>query len=258
WAVTAGHGQFDAVVLLLLLAPALGWGRPGWRAGLAAGLWLGAAIAFKTWPVFLVPVYFATAGDRRAGWGLLSAAALLPLLTLCPYLASEGWGPVAGRLAYGGLPDVLLTEALVQASYLARPVAWLLRLWQPTAFALLALVWLRAWRGRGGVLRLLALQTLGFLVLAPAVGVQYLLWPLPFLAAYRPGLAWRFSLAVLLPLLGYYLLWSPEALDAAWPPGLVGRSDGLQWAWILVNLAGWLALADLAWTCRAAGAERPH
>jgi hypothetical protein len=256
WVVTAGHGQFDAVVLLLLLAPALSWGRPGWRAGLGAGLWLGAAIAFKSWPVFVVPVFFASAGDRRAAWGLLLIALALPLLCLLPYVAAEGLGPVAARLAYGGQPDVFLTEALVQGSYVWAPAAWLLRWWQPAAFGLLGLAWLGAWTRGRGVVRGLALQLLLFLILAPAVGVQYLIWPLPFLALQRPALAWRYSLAAALPMLGYYLLWSPEALYAGWPLGLVQRTVALQGVWIALNVLGWIALIFIGLASRAADTER--
>jgi Glycosyltransferase family 87 len=91
--ITAGHGQFDALVMLFaLLAITLRGPQQDRRFG-ASGLALGVAIALKGFPILLLPYLAATApkGKRR----LTVAAACVPLaVSAAIYIAIFGFTPL--------------------------------------------------------------------------------------------------------------------------------------------------------------------
>ena len=216
WLVSAGHGQFDAVVLFFCAAAAFGWGRPGWAAGLRAGWWLGLAILFKSWPVLLLPVFW-VAGERRARRGLLLMALALPALALAVYAWREGPAAVLARVAYAGSMGMGLPEALGRlVQRWGNPAAQDLwdQAWGPFSLVVLGLgcLWPLRTGPRPTWPAALAGLLLGLLVLAPALAVQYLLWPLPFLALQDSRRAWRYSAVVTLPMLVFYGLFFPGAL----------------------------------------------
>ncbi len=251
WLVTAGHGQFDAVVLFLVLAAGFGWGRPGGRAGARAGALLGAAICFKQWPLLLVPAFCRRAGDRRAGWALAAAALAVPLACLAPYALAEGPAAVFGRLAYVGIPFEGPGRLLALLA-LSAPGRTALVWWARGMLALLALAVAlpRSSRGPGRptLVQDLAASSLAILALAPAVSPQYFLWPLPFLALSAPRSAWLTNALAGGVLTAVYVWVFPRAIWAGargplaptgpWTGPLLSGLGLALWAGILLQWRG--------------------
>ena len=73
---------------------------------------MGAAIALKTWPLFLVPLFYKNLtreGERRR----FLALSLLPPLGLCLiFLPQSGLEAMARAMAYSGSQALSLPEAL--------------------------------------------------------------------------------------------------------------------------------------------------
>jgi len=241
WMVTAGHGQFDAVVLFFILGSARAWGKLGLRAALSAGLWMGAALCFKQWPLFLAPIFFRNAEDRRAGFGFACAACAVPLLLLSPYLVREGPAAVWGHLSYTGVSNVSLGEALKPLfARLAVGGNQGSQVWETAMLLCLFLLWASAWlEKRRDLGQGLPMMILGFLVFAPNLAAQYILWPLPYLALMDPTVAWRYSVAATTLLLFFYAEFDPKALDMALSGSLVRLGSGLMLGWAFLNFGFW-------------------
>jgi hypothetical protein len=243
WMVTVAHGQFDAVVLFFVLGSARAWGKPGLRTGLCAGLWMGAAICFKHWPLILLPLFLRNAGDRRAGLGFAGAALMAPLSLVLPYVVREGLAPVWSHLSYTGVPFVSLAAALAPLfnMWFGGRGAQVLGGWEAAA----SLLFFMAWSGIGlgkrrGMCEGLSLMVLCFLVFMPKLSPQYLLWPLPFLALLEPAAAWRYTASAGLLLAAFYAVNYPEALDRAWYGGLIHLSSGVMWTLACLNFCFWM------------------
>ncbi|HUK71297.1 MAG TPA: glycosyltransferase 87 family protein [Streptosporangiaceae bacterium] len=181
--ICAMHGQLEPEVLVLGVA-AFVVARS--HRSTAAGILLGFCVAIGVWSVLLAPGVLLMLPDGRKRLRAACVAASVPIaflvtspLTvgtparLLPTVAHRiiglrsvigGWGwTVAltrGRLEFltsaGRLGVVALTVALVAAAYL--------------------------WR-RADPVDLTAALLITFLVVSPRVSVQYLVWPMPFLAA---------------------------------------------------------------------------
>ncbi len=261
------HGQFDAIPLLfvLLALAALARGRRD-----ASALALCAAIAFKTFPVLLVPL-LASHGraDGRSALRYAFLAAAPVALLLLPFALADLPALARELGAYSGIADFGWTG-------LARGGEWLAtgalprseaRFWPLASLASKAL-FLGAWAAlvvalRAGRLRLDAERAslavvLAFLSLYGLLSAQYLLWAVP-LAALRPGRAlFAYSAAATVALAGFYLflapgvLW-PRALDpwaAAWAGRLwlagTGATLAASLVWLLATLRAGFGLRRFA------------
>lgn len=158
------------------------------RWAIAAGLLFGLALSANSWPVILLPVMLSMVpGWRRRAYGLV-AAGLVPLFFLAtlPLIVHSSWQNLLDVARYlGGVRPVvgewgwtaLLTggdEALIPGYS---------RVGQLVLYTTLALVaWF--WR-RGDKIDMTSAMLLAFMVVTPRMGVQYLLWFVPFLIA-RP------------------------------------------------------------------------
>ena len=248
WLVTACHGQFDAVVLFLILGAASALRA---RRALGAGAFFGIAVAFKSWPLFLLPLFFWGAEGKAARLRLLSLALGIPLLLAVGAALFWGAASLAGHLAYAGLSEVSISEFLELFGELCLAPARAAQpflLWKAAAWACLLIYWGEAWRfrPRQPLTAGLAEALLVLLIFAPMPSAHYLLWPLPFLLLGPPRRAWAYSAAAALLLLAFYLLFCPEALNKAWPPGQYPMGPGLKAAWAGLNLGFWLFLVALA------------
>jgi hypothetical protein len=246
--ISTAHGQFDSLALAGLLASAW-WleysSAP--RAGLWAALSLAAAISLKTWPLAFLPLYLGVFSSRREAFWFAAWALLPPLLLLAPFVYLSGSDQVLARLSYSGASALGFSGAL-RASFFAvdAPVALYHQVddaWRLGALGLLGLGWLWALR-RARRLRLLdALpwMALSLVLFAPGLSPQYLAWPAAFSLLAGGGLAWRYHIASLPLLVGFYALFMPVVLagHAAWPAPQLGAGPILLWAALNLAWCGW-------------------
>jgi hypothetical protein len=268
--VGAGHGQFDSLPLFFVALAA--WYlelSASKRSESWAALCLGAAIALKSWPAALLPLFLKMFLERREMLRFALGTLALPALLSLPWLLMDGPSAMAQRLAYGGSSALSLPEALRAAAFAmgadARAYQALksgLSLAGLGAIAGLGLAYLLG-RWRFQLLPGLGLGALTLLVFAPGLSMQYLglsmqylCWPAA-LSLLSPGpFARRFVGLGLAAALAGYLFLLPETLlgPAAWPAP--PRSEGVLLLWAGLNLGLWMLLLvewvrQLAW-CRSA------
>lgn len=109
--ISAGHGQFDSLVLAFVLAAVylLEFSSQPW-AERAAGLSLGLAVALKGWPLFLLPFFVGRLPDVRERIKF-SLAAVAPLALVClPWLPFQGGAMLRTVLGYHGARALSLPE----------------------------------------------------------------------------------------------------------------------------------------------------
>lgn len=250
--VTAYHGQFEAVTLLLLL---LGWFY--WRFGrrpLASATGLGLAILNKTWPIIFLPIFLIRLRRRRQQILYAAVALAIPLLftlayillfspTLRPMLlralthrgVAGYWGPTAV------LPLLAPTYPAAQALF---DLIVAVRTWLLLAAALFAL-WITR---QQSALAAMLTTLLCIFILTIGIGIQWLVWliPLAILADEDRRLKWYTFAATFMLLVHLYGLhmypWIPEFLPQAAARWLI-RLSGLP-AWIITLV--WAAQRLLA------------
>jgi hypothetical protein len=249
--VTGFHGQFDSVMLFFVL---LSLRFQQSNRSDASALSLSAAIATKSFPVLLVPLFALGAGASRAfRYVLLAIAPVLVLLV--PYAIADPAALTRELAGYGGVADFgwigawramrwLATGALGRSEAAHWPAAI------PAAKVLFLAVYVTGvwalarrrlrWTPPEAVLAVF----LAFLTFYGAISAQYLLWPVP-LGALLPS-AWfvAYTVAATAALVGFYLFLAPGVLTAA-APGLLGpHPAGIAWACgtlaVLATGAAWL------------------
>lgn len=219
--VSAYHGQFDALPTLLLL---LAWSTWRARRGSSAAA-LGAAILNKSWPLLFLPIVVMRLRARRARLGYTLLALGIPLGATAVYLLRFNADPLVlmrplthtGVPGYWGISAVIALGArwapALQPAYelLLRAAPWLLLL-----TGLLAL-----WRTRRqSALDALVTTILTLLAVSVGMGIQWLLWVVPFalLAGARRWLTWYSIMAVILLLTQLYGLHMVPWAWNAWGP----------------------------------------
>ncbi len=255
--VSAYHGQFEAVTLLLLVVAWALWERP--RVGASAAA-LGLAILNKTWPVVLLPVFFIRLANWRARILHALVALGIPALAVGVYLLVYRADPMTmlGRaLTHRGVAGYWGPSAVVFPLATAWPVL------QPLADALLALrnplllvaillvLW---WTRRQTALDALLTVQLAVFAVTVGFGIQWLVWPVPFalLAGQSRWLrAYSLSATLMLAvhLFGLHMVpWLPERLP-----------DSADWIIRLSALPAWgVVVAWLVARLRAARAVTPN
>jgi hypothetical protein len=250
--VGAVHGQFDAIALAFVLAALGALER---RRADASALLLAAAIALKSFPVLLLPVFLIHLPSFR-GRARFAALALGPVAALLlPYALHDAGALRRELFGYGGVADLGWLGLWRGARWLAgaglsraEAAHWTVGIAMSKALFLAAgaalLAWLArrrvdAWRGALMVLLL-------FVTVYGALSAQYLLWVVP-LAALKPD---RFmaahGVASTLALLGFTPAPGPLDRDTAGALWVVGT--------------GLVLVASMAWMARLvarAGDERP-
>jgi uncharacterized membrane protein len=242
--ITCLHGQFDAIPAgLSLLAVYWATARP--RLALSA-LSLGAAIAFKSYPVLLLaPVLLTLASGRARGrYALLALAPvgvlLLPYLLMSPAAVLQELFGYRGTALLGFL--VPLRTAYVPLTGAHFPVDATLRLIRASTFVFLAaygllLAWLP--RSRLSLVQAVATVLALFYTLYAGIAPQYLLWLAPFAVLLAPGQKWLVvhTLIGMAALLGFYLYAVPELYPFTLAlPGWVSQA-----AYGLAGTAWWAA-----------------
>ena len=250
--VTSFHGQFDSLMLFFVLLSLRFQQseRPD-----ASALSLSAAIATKSFPVLLLPLF--VVGPRPSRVFRVVLLTTMPvLLMLVPYAVADLAALARELLGYGGIADFgwigawravrwLTTGSLARSEAAHWPasipaakalflVAYLVGLW---AIATRRLRWTPPQATLGAFL--------AFLAFYGAISAQYLLWPVP-LGALLPSLWFGiYSAAATAALVGFYLFLAPGVLTVGGPGPLGPHGAGVAWACgaaaVLVASAGWLA-----------------
>ena len=217
----AGAAHFDSLMLLALTGAALtlhrAEGRLGWQ--VVSVSCLGAAIALKLVPVFLLPVWGFALGARA--WLLAVSVAL----------------PAALALPFGGTRVVLEPlRAFADVTRFNELLVWVFpNPWQrnwPVTLLLCTTVLVLVWHLRRDWPRS-ALWVLGAaLILSPVLHPWYVTWILPF-AVWRQQPAWT---VLSLSALAAFLLWETTPLWTAWQPNLLTRAfvcvpPLIAWRW---------------------------
>ncbi len=223
--ICALHGQLEPEILVLGVA-AIVVARS--RRAAAAGILLGLAVAIGDWAVLLAPGVLLTLPDLRTRLRCACLAASVPIaflvtspftvgtpVRMLPTVAQRiiglravigGWGWTAaltqGRLEYLAGAGRIGLAALV------------------IALALVAYLWQRA-----DPVDLTAVLMITSLAVSPRVSVQYLVWPMPFLAA-RPT---RFTMPAVLATSVWagtsYLAIGPHRSPASWHAYMLSYSS---------------------------------
>jgi hypothetical protein len=241
--VTAYHGQFEAITLLLAALAWWAWneGRR-WRSAVA----LGFAVLNKTWPVVLLPLFVIRLQGWRARIVYVLISLGIPALFVIGYLLYFDADPMPmlrralthrGVVGYWGPGAVLssLSQTLPELQPLV-DILFGLRSWLLAAAVLFAL-----WRTRREpVLEAILTTLLALFAVTAGFGIQWLLWVVPFALLAGEAL-WvrRYSLAgtlmLAIHLYGLHLYpWLNEWLSPATADWVI-RLSALP-AWIIVVL----------------------
>jgi hypothetical protein len=222
-AISAVHGQIDALAWLPAVAAVGIWSQPGTRRrALVCGLLIGIGIAVKTTPGLALLALAPTARDRRELGGLVLAAAVGPLVTLAPFaiVGPHGLGAILDYRGFGGRagltllfqPRLALHDLTGQYVAYDATTRFLLDhanlVLAATLVPVAAIAWIRRLEPATAMVALL----LAFYVAGAAILPQYWLWIVPFmLLAGRRMAALVYQLA-LLPLLvaTYAFLQEPD------------------------------------------------
>lgn len=202
WIISAFHGQMDALVALPAVAAIWLWDRmePGVSRAAWCGLLIGLAVTFKTLPGILLLALLPWVASRREAAALIGAAAVLPVLTILPFLVADPDGVTEAFRNHRAIVGIGGIGLLIQPEFAD---AWLagkevdpsglnqfLLDHQAQAVALLMLpfmalvLWRRPEPDRGAALLSLALVTVGI-----GFAFGYVLWALPF--ALMAGYVWQ-------------------------------------------------------------------
>lgn len=242
WVISGYHGQIDSVPCVLLVLGLLAWQRLDGRAhrAVAAGGLVGLAVAIKQPPVLFLLALLPTSRSWREGATLVASAALVPLLSVAPFLAANFSATVDGLTENRGLPGFggisLLLQPNLSALWLRTGDVELSSVSQAvfdhgSAFAALAMLATGAflWRRRVEPLSAAVVVWLAFFAFGINFGLTYLIYGMPFLlmaGRLREALALQALLVV--PLV---LLYVPA-----------GRSFPLEWIYTPVSLALWAVI----------------
>ena len=235
--VSAVHGQVEPVALALAIG-ALRCAQRG--ATVRCGLLAGLAVATKTWPVLLV---FGMLRETpvRLWWRLLLPLGAVPLgllLSVRLFLHDSVWAAVERLVSYRSLVGVwgwtgILNFFGIAGSGFAGPdVDRFQRIGAALlVVAMACVVLLRA----PGAIALTAAILLTFLVVTAGFGVQYLLWPMPYVIALRRPSGLVFAVVASCYTTFVYLIVIPHP-QAHWLTAIE------QWACVPVILSALLAL----------------
>ena len=247
--VTGFHGQFDALMLLFVLA-ALRWHEQGAEG--RSALALAGAVATKSVPILLLPFFLLAIPETRRRLRFAALAIGPVLLALVPYAVHDLGALRRELVGYGGIADfgwigVVRGWRYVMTGELHKSRADLWGASVPVAKALfLAAYGLLLWAQARGRLRLTlpaatAAVFLSFLVFYGLISAQYLLWPVAVGAIL--GGAWfvGYGVTATFALAGFYAFLAPGVFF----DDEVARGQGTVWVAgataVLVASAGWLA-----------------
>lgn len=231
--ISAGHGQFDALVIFFLLLAVYLWGEKLDQRIIWGALALGVAIALKGYPVLALP-YFALMAPRGSRWALIVVAFVPLVVSLLIYCAIFGVSPhmLANVLGYQSTPDFGWGFLLAHIAPSSAASGIILGDVSKALIVLFAVVGpALLFRGRP-VAAMVALFAV-FYALTYTMSVQYIFWILPFLCLAFPVWSVVYTVASLFGAVGFYAQRYPGALPGGspWPhllaPFSVARPIGV-------------------------------
>jgi hypothetical protein len=244
--VSAYHGQFDAVTLALLLASWYIW---QWRRRpYLAALLLGFAILNKTWPAIFLPVFWLRLQNWRQRLIFPLIALAVPMLFTVGYVQlfdSDARPMLQRALAHSGVPGywglsavfAVVDDAVPRLAFLT-PLQLTFNRWLLLVFGAIAF-WIQR---RESMLTIITTLILVVLAVNSGMGLQWLLWVVPF-ALLDGNLRWLRAYTVVSTaflLLQYYGFHLYPWLYRILPP------EGVDLALRLSSLPVWLTI--VAWT----------
>jgi uncharacterized membrane protein len=240
--ISAFHCNSDPLMMMFVViaAAAALEERP-----VIAGLALACAVGIKIVPLLVGPLFLIALRGRRARLQFLGACIAGAAIIFGPALVVNGWTFVQQVFGYTGFVRAwgipLLAHVLQATTGVQVPLGWL-----PFAlvFALAALWWFSRSSEPERLPALIATTYLIVLFLAPGFGVQYLYWPLPFLAFALPRrAALAFHVLVSVYLFALYTAWS-----GGWPWWFAESTGSPRMAELLSqsSLVVWVAIGVAA------------
>jgi Gpi18-like mannosyltransferase len=238
--ISAGHGQFDALVLVFVLLALVLRGPDADRNVTWVALALGVAIALKGYPALALPYLMLTA--PRGARLLTGVLACVPLaLAMLLYSALFGFTPdMVTRLVHyrstfdfgwSGLYTSAVNQVLAHHWVKQAQVVFL------AAYAAIVPALLFRRQPAAAVVSIF----LVFYATTPTMSVQYLIWAMPFLCLALPVGAILYTLVALVGALSYYNL-QPGALPALAP---LRQLVGHLWSLRTDTVAALIALPAL-------------
>jgi hypothetical protein len=181
--VSAYHGQFDALPILLMMVAYFYLGRTGW----VSGTWLGFAILAKSWPVLALPALIQGARTLRAKGYLLLFASLVPLLGVIAYsivFKADVWNVLTRALSYNrgvGVYGYTYLFRLLSALDLVKNQVFefVVNYGRFLTLVILGLVWIARARKEAPAAGILTVL-ITFFAVTHAFAIQYLGWLIPF------------------------------------------------------------------------------
>jgi len=267
--VSSFHGNIMPFVVLLILAAYLLFRQDPEGNLTVAGLLLGLAVGWRSFPILLLPFFLASI-DGRANKVRFAAWAIVPvMLSMAPFAWADAPSMVREMLTYSGWGihhgpfGVLRGLHLLSIGSItwANPPAW--TPWVTASkFVFLALYGIAVLLSkRLGLLNGILVTFFLFDVVYAGVASQYLIWALPFLLlAERRAMFWAYQLAAAYALIVFYWIFFPDILFGALGlPGvggvaLLGHYVVSQVVFSLVGAAGIVVFATSVATPARAGA----
>ena len=213
--ISAGHGQFDALVIFFLLLAMYLWGAKQDQRIIWGALAIGMAIALKGYPVLALP-YFALMAPRGSRLLLVGVAFVPLVVSILIYCALFGVSPhmLSNVLGYQSTPDFgwgfLLAPVLPPGS-IGQVVLGDISRVGIVVFAVVVPALL--FRGRP-VVAMTALFAV-FYALTSTMSVQYMFWILPFVCLAFPEWALVYTAAALFGAVSFYLRHFPAAVPSS-------------------------------------------
>ncbi len=263
--ITAYHGNIMSSVAFFAMAAylAMEYAREGanrTRYLAISALCLGIGIAFRTFPILMLPI-LVILGPRTVKEAVVYVGlALLPgLLSSLPYLLWAREAFLSEILNYGGTTDIGWASVLRTIPYFASGVRLTTFGGELTDFtkgiflvAYATLVLLLPYFRSSSLGRAMSLMPLFFYVFYAGVAAQYLVWVIPIAIAIRHRLVLSHTVFSTMALYGFYRWYFPEILGGRQPlPPM--NTDVIVAVYILGNAL--LFLNGLIWVGEIALSE---
>ncbi len=240
--VSGFHGNTDPIFTMLTLLSVYllaDRDRP-----VMAGVAMALALGIKIVPVVAVPalLIYALSRGTRTFWQYAAGLGVVFAITWGPTLVLQGGNVFTDVIGYKGVD--LRQWGLVQIGHWLGDPAWTTFLAGPGRFVVLLLCCAVpayfVWRRPSTLAAAVGLALVGFLVLSPAFGIQYTVWPLAGAYLIRFGTATAYNLAA---------GWMTIAIYNAWNRGLpwnIGHSTRYTSGQVDVGIIAWAALLAVA------------